>query len=99
MYLIIYFVFALSENDPESSCAWNMLGILKERMGLNLSASQAFRSAFRLTDSKLRDAARMNFARLLTKTDNYSQAIEMYKDVNSATFNSGSGLALALFKS
>lgn len=76
-----------------------MLGILKERMGLNLNATQAFKNAFRLTDPKTKDAARMNYARLLIKMGDYPQAIQMYKDVDSATFNSGSGLALALFKS
>lgn len=76
-----------------------MLGILKERMGLNINATKAFKSALRFTESNTKDAARINYARLLLKMGDYSQAIQMYKDVDSATFNSGSGLALALFKS
>lgn len=93
------FIFTLSENDPDNPCAWNMLGILKERMGLHLTASQAFRSAFRFSNQKNKDAARINYARILMKTAHYPEAVQMYKDVDSATFNSGSGLALALFKS
>ena len=87
-----------TENNPDECCAWNMLGILKERMSLKSGASKAFRNALRLSDRTCRDKINMNYGRSLINLNNYPEAIVIYKDVQEATFNSEIGLALALFK-
>ncbi|KAK9737501.1 Tetratricopeptide repeat [Popillia japonica] len=87
-----------TENYPDDACAWNMLGLLRERMGLKMGAAQAFRSALRLAEPTARDKVYMNYGRSLVRVGKYSQAVDMFKNVKEATFNSGSGLALALFK-
>lgn len=91
-------IIFLSENYPDDACAWNMLGLLRERMGLKMGAAQAFRSALRLAEPTARDKVYMNYGRSLVRVGKYSQAVDMFKNVKEATFNSGSGLALALFK-
>lgn len=75
-----------------------MLGLLRERMGLKMGAVQAFRSALRLVGATVRDKVYMNYGRSLVGIGKYSQGVDMFKNVKEATFNSGSGLALALFK-
>ncbi|XP_008195456.1 superkiller complex protein 3 [Tribolium castaneum] len=87
-----------TEHDPMNATAWNMLGILKERMGLKLGALEAFKNALTLSDKKQRDLARVNYGRLLAALGKYQQAVDSFTKVEAATFNSGSGLALALFK-
>lgn len=67
-------------------------------MGLKLSASLAFRKATAFCERNYRDQANVNYGRLLMKLGKYSQAVNMFKDIREATFNSGTGLALALFK-
>lgn len=89
----------VSEKNPNSSCAWNMLGILAERMGLLSSATKAFKHALVLAEHAHRDLARTNYGRLLYRTGEYGEAIEMFSNVEAATFSSGAGLALALFRS
>lgn len=75
-----------------------MLGLLRERMGLKMSAVHAFRSALRLAELSIRDKVYVNYGRSLVGTGKHSQAIDMFQNVKEATFNSGSSLALALFK-
>ncbi|RZC41780.1 hypothetical protein BDFB_008018, partial [Asbolus verrucosus] len=75
-----------------------MLGILKERMGLKMGASEAFRNALNLSRGSHRDLARSNYGRLLVELNKYPQAVDMFNKIEAATFNSGSGLALAHFK-
>ncbi|XP_066249141.1 superkiller complex protein 3 isoform X2 [Euwallacea similis] len=86
------------EKNQENSCAWNFLGILSERMGLLKTAENAFKHAFVLADKKNKDFARVNYGRLLYRMGVYESAIEMFANVEAATFSSGSGLALALFR-
>lgn len=74
------------------------MGILNERMGLKLSAASAFRKASTFCERNYRDIANVNYGRLLIKLGKYSQAVNVFEDIREATFNSGSGLALALFK-
>jgi tetratricopeptide (TPR) repeat protein len=87
-----------TEHNPMDGTAWNMLGILKERMGLKLGALEAFRNALSLSKENNRDFCRVNYGRLLARLGKYSQAIDMFTKIEAATFNSGSGLALTLFK-
>ncbi|CAH0550739.1 unnamed protein product [Brassicogethes aeneus] len=87
-----------TEKNPDNSCAWNMLGILKERLGLLKGAEVAFKNAYRQTDKGHRDQARINYGRILYRNGKYTKAIEMFANVQEATTKSGSGLALALFK-
>lgn len=68
-------------------------------MELKTSTTKAFRNALRFSKPEHRDLVQINCARMLTKLGDHEQAIKMYKDVKEATFNSGSGLAYALFKS
>lgn len=77
-----------------------MLGILKERLGLNKAASHSYKRALALApnENNYRDMSRVNYGRSLTKLGNHREAIEVFTQVKAATFNSGSGLALALFK-
>ncbi|KRT86106.1 Anaphase-promoting complex subunit 3 protein, partial [Oryctes borbonicus] len=75
-----------------------MLGLLRERMGLKMGAVQAFRSALRLAEPSIRDKVYVNYGRSLVESGKYTQAVEIFQNVKEATFNSGSGLALALFK-
>ncbi|CAH1115105.1 unnamed protein product [Psylliodes chrysocephalus] len=87
-----------TEKEEDNGCAWNMLGILKERMKLNKGSLEAFNNSFKLS-SKHRDLARINYGRLLYKQEKYIPAVKVFQEVQEATFSSGSGLALALFKS
>lgn len=75
-----------------------MLGILKERMGLNLGALEAFKNAFKLSAGRQRDLTKINYGRLLARLGKHSEAVDIFSEVDAATFNSGCGLALALFK-
>lgn len=95
--LVLILRSIIVEKNPDDGCAWNMLGILRERMGLKESTLQAFKNAYRLSPKKYRDLARINYGRMLSKLGKYSEAINMFQEVQEANFNSGSGLALALF--
>lgn len=75
-----------------------MLGILRERLGLKLSTLQAFKNAYEKSFDKHRDLARVNYGRSLYKMGYCSKAINIFEEVQEATFSSGSTLALALFK-
>ncbi|KAK5647507.1 hypothetical protein RI129_002399 [Pyrocoelia pectoralis] len=87
-----------TERFADDACGWNMLGILKERMGLKSEATMAFRSALSLNTTHTRDKVAINYGRILFKSHKYKEAIKMFNNVEEATFNSGSGLALSLFK-
>ncbi|KAF5308184.1 hypothetical protein FQR65_LT06364 [Abscondita terminalis] len=87
-----------TEKNPDDSCGWNMLGLLRERMGLKSDALVAFKNALRSCSNRNRDQVIINCGRILFKLQKYQQAINMFQDVEEATFNSGSGLALSLFK-
>ncbi|CAH1994676.1 unnamed protein product [Acanthoscelides obtectus] len=87
-----------TENNPQDSCAWNMLGILKERMQLKQGTLDAFKKAYQLSSQQTRDKARVNYGRMLYKVEDYARAISMFREVEEANFKSGVGLALAYFK-
>nr|CAI5830097.1 unnamed protein product [Callosobruchus analis] len=87
-----------TENNPQDSCAWNMLGILRERMQLKEGTLDAYKKAYQLSSKQTRDKARVNYGRILYKTDDYAKAINLFQEVEEASFRSGVGLALALFK-
>ncbi|XP_023026959.2 tetratricopeptide repeat protein 37 [Leptinotarsa decemlineata] len=87
-----------TERNESDGCAWNMLGLLRERMGLKEGTLHAFKKAYQLS-SQHRDLARVNYGRILAKSGNYPAAINIFQEVQDATFSSGSGLALALFQS
>ncbi|KAB0804312.1 hypothetical protein PPYR_01282 [Photinus pyralis] len=87
-----------TETFTDDPCGWNMLGLLKGRMGLNSEATLAFRNALRLSRKQTRDKVAINYGHILFKSRNYKEAIKMFNNVEEATFNSGSGLALSLFK-
>lgn len=76
-----------------------MLGILQERMGLKGNTKVAYANAYKCVDSKWKDATRVNYARALTKMEKYIQAVKLYGEVEAASCSSGTGLALALYKS
>lgn len=76
-----------------------MLGILQERMGLKGSTKEAYGNAYKCVDSKWKDATRVNYARALIKMEKYIQAVKLYNEVEAASCSSGTGLALALYKS
>lgn len=75
-----------------------MLGILSERMGLKENSFKSYKNAYTLSEKKYRDLAATNYGRILAKLKRYSEAIRIFQDVQEITFNSGSGLALALLK-
>lgn len=76
-----------------------MLGILQERMGLKSSTARAFSNAYKFADAKHKDDTRVNYARALTRVKSYEFAAKLYSEVEAASFSSGTGLALALYKS
>ncbi|CAH1156223.1 unnamed protein product [Phaedon cochleariae] len=86
-----------TRRNTEDGCAWNMLGMLRERMGLREGTLQAYKSAYHFSP-KHRDSARINYGRTLAKLGDLPAAIDVFQDVQEATFSSGSGLALALFQ-
>lgn len=92
-------MYLFSESNPNNPCAWNMLGILQERMGLKRSTTKAYANAYKCVDSKCKDATRVNYARALTKMEDYIRAVKLYSEVEAASCSSGTGLALALYKS
>ncbi|CAG9862355.1 unnamed protein product [Phyllotreta striolata] len=85
-----------TEIEEDNSCAWNMLGILKERLKQNKGSLEAFKNAYKLKTNC--DLVRVNYGRLLYKQNEYIGAIKTFQEVQAATFSSGSGLALSLFK-
>ncbi|XP_017785314.1 PREDICTED: tetratricopeptide repeat protein 37 [Nicrophorus vespilloides] len=87
-----------TDKNPFDSCAWNMLGILYERMGLKSNACKAFKKALQFSSLKNMDSINTNYGRSLLNIDKPEESVNAYRDVHEATFNSGSGLALALFK-
>lgn len=76
-----------------------MLGILQERMGLKRSTTAAYANAYKHIGEKHKDAIRVNYARALTNLEKYDLAVKLYTDVEAASFSSGAGLALTLYKS
>lgn len=86
-----------TENNPNDTSAWNMLGILSERLGLNTTAEKAFKTSLSLCSDE-RDKILINFGRMLTKKGEYEGAIDIFKNIKEASFRGGCGLALALFK-
>lgn len=92
-------VYLFSESNPNNPCAWNMLGILQERMGLKTSTTSAYANAHKFAGAKQKDATRVNYARALTKLEKFEEAVKLYTEVEAASFSSGTGLALALYKS
>lgn len=88
---------SFAEKNSEDACAWNMLGILRERMGLKESTLHAFTNAYKRAPEQYRDFARVNYGRSLFKMGKYSEAIDILQEVQEATFSSGSTLALTLF--
>ncbi|KAF5303636.1 hypothetical protein FQA39_LY09883 [Lamprigera yunnana] len=87
-----------TEENPDDPCGWNMLGLLSERMGLKEVALTAFEKALSLTSRDTRDKIIVNCGRILFKLGKYTLAIGKYEEVEEATFYSGIGLALSLFK-
>ncbi|XP_045477416.1 tetratricopeptide repeat protein 37 [Harmonia axyridis] len=84
--------------NPYECCSWNMLGILKERMGLLAGAAEAFRKALNMSSERYSDFARINFGRVLNRLGHYKEAIKICSDVQESSFNSGIWYALALYK-
>lgn len=93
----IFLLFFFVEKNPQDVCAWNMLGILRERLGLKESTLYAFANAYEKAPEKHRDLTRVNYGRSLYKMGKYTEAINVLQEVQEATFSSGSTLALALF--
>lgn len=92
-------VFQKPDYRPDDPCAWNMLGVLSERMGLKATAARSYETALGLCDESERDKAETNYGRILFALGKHRESIQAFRRVKSATFNSGSGLALSLFKS
>lgn len=74
-----------------------MLGILRERLGLKKSTLIAFKNAYEKAPGTYRDLTRVNYGRSLYQIGKFSEAIDLFQEVQEATFSSGSTLALALF--
>lgn len=68
-------------------------------MGLKRNPTVAYASAYKCADAQHRDAAKVNYARALTRVEKYDVAAKLYSEVEAASFSSGTGLALALYKS
>ncbi|XP_018320873.1 tetratricopeptide repeat protein 37 [Agrilus planipennis] len=86
------------ERNPYDSCAWNMLGILRERLGMKATTLEAFTNAYKKCIEIYRDKAKINMGRINFRLGKYKEAIDFYQSVKEANFKSGSGLALARFK-
>lgn len=92
-----------TERHQTDPCGWNMLGLLLERQDMLRSARTAFQKGYeeallQVADAHQLDALRCNLGRVLTKLQDYDQAINTLQSVNIPTFASQSTLALALFK-
>lgn len=69
-------------------------------MGTVKTAADAFKKSVAFsTNQKDRDKSLVNYGRLLSKLGYHSKAVDVFKIVKEATFNSGSGLALSLYNS
>ncbi|XP_075969671.1 tetratricopeptide repeat protein 37 [Anticarsia gemmatalis] len=84
--------------ESENACAYNILGILQERFGLLRSAQQSYEKAFKYADDDKKNIVLLNIGRILVRMERYEEAIKIYKAITEASFNSTSGLALALYK-
>lgn len=87
-----------SNFEPNNACACTILGILQERSGLLNAAITSFEKAFQYADDSKKNVALLNIGRVLVRLQKYDEAIRVYKAITEASFNSTSGLALALFK-
>lgn len=88
----------VSRNE-ENGCAWNLLGILGERLGLHRNALQSYkRSVSLLTPGSKCDMVLINYARQLIVHNSYKDAIDILQGISEASFSGGCALALAYFK-
>nr|XP_022913012.1 tetratricopeptide repeat protein 37 [Onthophagus taurus] len=88
-----------TELHPDDPCGWNMLGLLRERMGFKTTALKCFKhSLVLIKNDEDKDKILVNYGRLLIENQQYKEAVRILKGVKTATFKSGSSLALALFK-
>lgn len=87
-----------SNFEPNNACACTILGILQERSGLLTAAIKSFETAFQYAEDSKKNIALLNIGRIMVRLQKYDEAIKVYKAITEASFNSTSGLALALFK-
>lgn len=85
--------------ESSNACAYNILGILQERCGLLRSAIQSYEKALKYADDEnKKNITLLNIGRILFRIEKYDEAIKIYKAITEASFDSTTGLALALFK-
>jgi len=89
---------SFSEHKPKDIYALNTYGLLLERQKLYKTAIKQFTAALELGKDKKGDMISINLARILIQVEKYKEAVELCRQVKSASFNSQCHLALALFK-
>jgi len=95
------YCFGFADLVRRDACAWNMFGLLQERMGLLKPAEAAYRSALddrQETNPENRDLVVTNLGRVLIAEGRFPEAAEVLQKVRKATFASQCTLALALYK-
>ncbi|EZA59238.1 Tetratricopeptide repeat protein [Ooceraea biroi] len=87
-----------TEHEPKDIYALNTYGLLLERQKLYNTAVKQFAAALELSEDKERDMISVNLARVLIQVGKHEEAVELCRQVKSASFNCQCHLALALFK-
>lgn len=84
--------------ESSNACAYNIMGILQERYGLLRSAIQSYEMAFKYAEEDNKNKTLLNIGRILVRMEKYDEAIKIFKAITEASFDSTTGLALALYK-
>ncbi|XP_022819335.1 tetratricopeptide repeat protein 37 [Spodoptera litura] len=84
--------------QPTDACAYNLMGILQERFGLLRSAIQSYEKAFKYAEDENKNKILLNIGRIFVRLERYDEAIKIFKAITEASFDSTTGLALALYK-
>lgn len=88
-----------AEKKMDDPCAWNILGILKQRQHLYQSAADAFSKALLVADSiEHKNYILTNLGRVFISLKQYENAVSCFQKITEANFNSSCGLALAYYK-
>jgi len=87
--------FIFTEKYPNDICSLNMQGLLLERLGLFRRGKDILRHGVKLLsgNEEYRDKILLNYGRILTKAKKAEEAVEVLKNITSASFESQCVLA------
>lgn len=87
-----------SDRYPNNACAFNMHGLLLERLRLYRSSAEALDCALQVNSEENADQIRINYGRVLNQLDQTKKSVEIIKGIKNLSFESQCVLAVALVK-